>query len=265
MNHTAHPALDDRHVLITGASQGIGFEVARLALDAGARVTLLARSAERLSAAAASLCADAQRVYTVQADITNEKSIGSAFDAARERFGPINILVNNAGQAQSERFEKMNTEFWNRMLQVNLTGTYQCIAAALPDMLTQGWGRIVNVASVAGLKGYGYVTAYCAAKHGVVGLTRALALELATKNITVNAVCPGYTDTPLLDGAVANMVAKTGMTADKAKAALASNNPQGRLVQPEEVAHAVLWLCLPQSASINGQAIPVDGGEKMAG
>jgi NAD(P)-dependent dehydrogenase (short-subunit alcohol dehydrogenase family) len=265
MTQTATPALDNRHVLITGASQGIGLEVARLVLDAGARVTLLARNGERLVAAAASLCADAQRVHTVQADITDEKAIEIAFDAARARFGPISILVNNAGQAQSERFDRMNTEFWNRMLQVNLTGTYQCIAAALPDMLAQGWGRIVNVASVAGLKGYGYVAAYCAAKHGVVGLTRALAVELAAKNITVNAVCPGYTETPLLDGAVANMVAKTGMTADKAKAALASNNPQGRLVQPAEVAHAVLWLCLPQSASINGQAVPVDGGEKMAG
>ncbi|MGH8811926.1 MAG: SDR family NAD(P)-dependent oxidoreductase [Advenella sp.] len=265
MTQTATPALENRHVLITGASQGIGLEVARLALDAGARVTLLARNGERLAAAAASLSADAQRVQTVQADITDEKAIDSAFDAARARFGPISILVNNAGQAQSERFDRMSTEFWNRMLQVNLTGTYQCITAALPDMLTQGWGRIVNVASVAGLKGYGYVAAYCAAKHGVVGLTRALAVELAAKNITVNAVCPGYTETPLLDDAVANMVAKTGMTADKAKAALASNNPQGRLVQPEEVAHAVLWLCLPQSASINGQAVPVDGGEKMAG
>lgn len=265
MKQTATPALANRHVLITGASQGIGLEVARLVLDAGARVTLLARNGERLVAAAASLCADSQRVHTVQADITDEKAIEIAFDAARARFGPISILVNNAGQAQSERFDRMNTEFWNRMLQVNLTGTYQCIAAALPDMLAQGWGRIVNVASVAGLKGYGYVAAYCAAKHGVVGLTRALAVELAAKNITVNAVCPGYTETPLLDGAVANMVAKTGMTADKAKAALASSNPQGRLVQPAEVAHAVLWLCLPQSASINGQAVPVDGGEKMAG
>jgi 3-hydroxybutyrate dehydrogenase len=149
------------------------------------------------------------------------------------------------------------------MLAVNLGGTFHCTQAALPGMLDAGWGRIVNVASTAGLTGYGYVSAYCAAKHGVIGLTRALALELAAKGITVNAVCPGYTETDIVEDAVANIVAKTGRSAEQARAELAARNPQKRMVQPEEVASAVAWLCLPQSAAMNGQAIAVAGGEVM--
>ena len=149
------------------------------------------------------------------------------------------------------------------MLAVNLDGTFHCTQAALPGMLDSGWGRIVNIASTAGLTGYGYVSAYCAAKHGVIGLTRALALELASKNITVNAVCPGFTETDLLREAVSNITAKTGRTEQEARTELASRNPQKRLVQPEEVANAVLWLCSPGSEAVTGQAIAVAGGEVL--
>ncbi|MCY1369500.1 D-beta-hydroxybutyrate dehydrogenase [compost metagenome] len=154
---------------------------------------------------------------------------------------------------------------WQSTIAVNLTGTFHCIQAALPGMLKEKWGRVINVASTAGLIGYGYVSAYCAAKHGVVGLTRSLALETAQKGVTVNAVCPGYTETDIVRGAVSNIVDKTGMTPEAARAKLAARNPQRRLVQPEEVAETVAWLALPASASVNGQAIAVDGGEVMTG
>ncbi len=189
----------------------------------------------------------------------------TSFRRPNARFGPVDILVNNAGQAVSERFDRLDEAAWQQMIAVNLTGTFHCMQAALPDMLERQWGRIVNVASTAGLVGYAYVSAYCAAKHGVIGLTRALALETAKKGVTVNAVCPGYTDTDIVQEAVANITRKTGMSGEQAKAKLSERNPMGRLIQPDEVAGAVAWLCLPGSAAINGQAIPVDGGEIMAG
>jgi NAD(P)-dependent dehydrogenase (short-subunit alcohol dehydrogenase family) len=177
--------------------------------------------------------------------------------------GSADILVNNAGQAASSPFMKTDAALWQRMLDANLNGAFHCIQAALPAMLQTGWGRIVNVASTAGLTGYRYVAAYCAAKHGLVGLTRALALELASKGITVNAVCPGYTETDIVQEAVANIARKTGRSLEAARAELAAANPQGRLVKPEEVAHTVAWLCMPEAAAMNGQAIAVAGGELM--
>jgi NAD(P)-dependent dehydrogenase (short-subunit alcohol dehydrogenase family) len=257
--------LEGRHALVTGGARGIGLACARALLARGARVTLLGRDGAALETAVQELGGKAQTVQAVQADIADEASVRQAFARAEAAFGPVQVLVNNAGQASSQKFERTDAALWHGMLAVNLTGTFHCIQAALPGMLAARWGRVINVASTAGLLGYAYVSADCAAKHGVSGRTRSLALETAGKGVTVNAVCPGYTETDIVRGAVANIVDKTGMTAEQARARLAERNPQGRLVQPEEVAETVAWLALPASASVNGQAIAVDGGEVMTG
>jgi NAD(P)-dependent dehydrogenase (short-subunit alcohol dehydrogenase family) len=202
-------------------------------------------------------------MQAVVMDVADATSVAKAFTQAKAQFGPVHILVNNAGQAHSAPFHKTDAALWQQMLSVNLTGTFLCTQAAVPDMLVAKWGRIVNVASTAGLVGYAYVSAYVAAKHGVVGLTRSLALEYAKKGITVNAVCPGYTETDILRESIANVVAKTGRTEEEARAEFSSGNPQGRIVQPEEVADAVLWLCGQAAASVTGQSIAVSGGEVM--
>jgi NAD(P)-dependent dehydrogenase (short-subunit alcohol dehydrogenase family) len=178
-------------------------------------------------------------------------------------MGRVDILVNNAGQAGSAPFGKTDHELWRRMMSVNLDGTYYCMQAVLPGMREAGWGRIVNIASTAGLVGYRYVSAYCAAKHAVVGLTRSVALEVATSGITVNAVCPGYTETDMASDAIAKIAERTKRTREEARSELEAHNPQHRLVRPEEVANAVAWLCLPGSEAITGQTIAVAGGEVM--
>ena len=260
--------MDGRHALVTGAGSGIGAAVALALAQTGCRLTLCGRSHDRLQAQAEALRAQAPDVAVLIApmDVGDAASVQSAVQQAQARFGPVNILVNNAGQAQSQPFAKTDAALWQQMLNVNLTGTYHCIQAALPGMLEAAAsgtpGRIVNIASTAGLMGYAYVSAYVAAKHGVVGLTRALALELARKNITVNALCPGYTETEIVQQAVRNITAKTGQSEDQARAALAARNPQQRLVQPQEVAQSVVWLCAAGSGAINGQAIAIDGGEQ---
>lgn len=256
-------ALAGQHAVVTGGGRGIGAAVAAALAAEGATVSVLGRDAARLAAQVESL-GGAARAQGVAVDVTEEASVRSAFAAVRARFGRVGVLVNNAGEAGSAPIAKSDLALWQRMLAVNLTGTFLCTREVLPEMTARRAGRIVNVASTAGLVGYAYVSAYCAAKHGVVGFTRAVALECAKTGVTVNAVCPGYTETDMVGAAVANIVAKTGKTESEARAALVASNPQGRMVQPAEVASAVLWLCLPASSSVTGQAIAVAGGEVMS-
>lgn len=253
--------LQGRHALVTGGGSGIGAAIARQLLAAGAKVTVLGRRLDVVQALAAE---QPERLHAVSADVSDAAQVAAAIASARDRFGPLAILINNAGQAGSAPFLKTDAQLWQQMLAVNLTGTFLCTQATLPDMLAEGWGRVVNVASTAGLTGYAYVSAYCAAKHGVIGLTRALALEVAKKGVTVNAVCPGYTETDILRESIANVMAKTGRSLDAARAEFAAGNPQGRIVQPEEVADTVRWLCGEAASAITGQSIAVCGGEVMA-
>lgn len=259
MAHTA--TLAGQHAVVTGAARGIGAAIARALAADGARITLMARTLDALQALAKELPGAGHAAVVV--DVAEAASVARAFAQAREANGAVAILVNNAGQAESAPFGKTSLDLWQRMLAVNLTGTFLCSQAALPDMLAAKAGRIVNIASTAGQKGYAYVSAYVAAKHGVVGLTRSLALELAKKGITVNAVCPGYTETDILRESIANVMAKTGRSEAQARAEFAAGNPQGRIVSPDEVADAVRWLCAPGAAAITGQAVSVSGGEVM--
>ena len=260
-------ALAGQHAFVTGGGTGIGAAVAARLARAGARVTVVGRRVEPLVATVRALQgaggpeAGAPAVGHALCDVADEASVRGAFAAARDARGPVGILVNCAGLAQSAPAAKTTLELWNTALAVNLTGSFLCSREFLGQLPKDAPGRIVNVASTAGLKGYSYVSAYCAAKHGVIGYTRALAAELARRPVTVNAVCPGYTETPLLDEAVANIVKTTGRSEAEARAELARSNPQGRFVTPAEVAEAVHWLCLPESASVTGLAVPVAGGE----
>ncbi|MEO5325609.1 SDR family NAD(P)-dependent oxidoreductase [Mesorhizobium sp. CC13] len=255
-----------RHALVTGAGSGIGKAIALALAAEGRGVSLCGRRAAPLEAVRDEIAkAGGEAVVLDGFDVTDPASIEAGVAKAIERFGDIAVLVNCAGEAPSAPFEKTDLALWSRVIGINLTGTFLVTQAALASVRRAGKGRIVNVASTAGLTGYPYVSAYCASKHGVVGMTRALALELARTDVTVNAVCPGFTDTPLLDGAVETITGKTGRSAEEARATLARANPQGRLVSPEEVANTVLWLASEKATAITGQAIPVAGGEVLGG
>jgi NAD(P)-dependent dehydrogenase (short-subunit alcohol dehydrogenase family) len=244
------------HALVTGGGRGIGRAVASALVQAGASVTILGRNRATLDEAVAAGAAH----FAVVADVADQASVGAAIAQAAERQ-PIDILVANAGNAESAPFAKSDAALFRRMMDVNLMGVVHAAQAVLPAMKTRPYGRIVAVASTAGLKGYAYVSAYSAAKHATVGLVRSLALELASTRVTVNAVCPGFTDTDLVAGSIDNIMKKTGRSREQAVAELARHNPQGRLVTPAEVADTVLWLCGEGAGAITGQAIAVAGGE----
>jgi len=249
--------LKDKHAVITGGGTGIGAAVADALVNEGARVTVMGRRLEPLEVITASI----PGTRGITCDVIDPESVAAAFERAQAELGLIDILINNAGAAETAPFHKMDIEHWRRMMAVNLDGVFNCSQAVYGDMRKSGWGRIVNVASTAAVKGYAYVSAYCAAKHGVLGLTRSLALEAARSGVTVNAVCPGYTDTDIVRDAVSNIVKKTGRSEKEALAEITSGNPQGHLIKPSEVADAVVWLCRPESSAITGQAIAVAGGE----
>lgn len=253
--------LEGRHAVVTGAGGGIGGAIASELAEMGARVTLMGRTAQKLGLRRAAL--DGHSGAAVTVDVTDPVSVSRAFDEAIAAHGPVTILVNAAGIAEGASFEQTDLSLWRTTLEVDLTGAYLCISRMLPGALAAGWGRIVSVASTAGLRGYRYATAYCAAKHGLIGLTRALALETARTGVTVNAVCPGYADTAMTAKTVVEIAERTGRAAARVKETLERLNPQKRLIAPSEIALTVGWLCLPTSSSITGQSIAVAGGEVM--
>jgi NAD(P)-dependent dehydrogenase (short-subunit alcohol dehydrogenase family) len=246
-----------RHALVTGGGTGVGKAIALALADAGVDVTICGRR----QAALDSVAEANPRIRAVTADVTDEGSMAKLYETAKAQRGPFDIVIANAGVAGSAPAHKTTLANWQRTIDVNLTGAFLTVKAALAGMTERGSGRIVFIASVAGLKGYGYVAPYVAAKHGIVGLMRALAVELAKTGVTVNAVCPSFVETDMLEESIQRIVQKTGRSEAEARASLMAANPQERFVQPEEVAATVLWLCSDGAASITGQAISVSGGE----
>jgi NAD(P)-dependent dehydrogenase (short-subunit alcohol dehydrogenase family) len=256
--------LAGRQVIITGGGHGIGGAIAEALAAQGASLTLLGRDLARVQTHAAGLAGRyGVAVQAAACDVSNAAEVERAFTDALQSGGVPWALVNNAGQAESAPFAQTDDELWSRMLAVNLTGTWLCTRRVLGEMVAAGGGRVVNVASTAGLRGYPKTAAYCAAKHGVIGLTRALALEVAKKGVTVNAVCPGYTDTEMAERAIAGVAHALDKPREEALAMITRVNPLGRLIQPGEVASTVAWLCSPEASAITGQSIAVAGGEVM--
>src|SRR4051812_3271762 len=256
--------LSSRTALITGGGRGIGRAIAFALAREGARIAVIARTEEEVSRVAFEVKAETQ-VETMYAtcDVADRESVELALADVRERLGTIDILVNNAGIAESAPLIKTSNELWQRHIAVNLTGTFYFTRAVLPAMIERGWGRVVNIASIAGKTGAPYIAAYAASKHGVLGLTRSAALEVASKGVTVNAICPGYVDTEMTTRALETIEAKTGKSIADALETIQRMSPQNRLVTPEEVAALALLLASHEGRGINGQAINVDGGSVL--
>jgi NAD(P)-dependent dehydrogenase (short-subunit alcohol dehydrogenase family) len=251
----AESPLAGRHALITGGGTGIGAAAAAHLAAAGARLTLVGRRLEPLEEIAERIGGAATRC-----DVTDPEQVARAFDIARAAYGPIEILIVNAGIAESAPFDKLSRESWDRIIATNLTAAFDCSRAAIPDLLKSDSGRLVFVASVASLRGVPYAAHYAASKHGVLGLMRSLAAEYAKTSLTVNAVCPGYVDTPMTDQSVARVSEITGRSEEQARSAITNMNPSGRLVDPQAIGNVIATLCLPLSRDINGAAITIDGG-----
>jgi NAD(P)-dependent dehydrogenase (short-subunit alcohol dehydrogenase family) len=257
-------SLAGRRAVVTGAGRGIGRAIALAFAREGADVALAARTTDEITQVAHEIQALGRTAFAVPSDMTDPQAAAHLAATVREAMGAPHILVNNAGAADSHKFLDHPDELWHRMLAINLTSVYYVTKAFAPALLEQRWGRVINVASIAARTGGRYVAAYTAAKHGVLGLTRALAAEWVAYNITVNAICPGYVETPMTDGSIANIAARTGMSADQARAALEQTSPQRRLIAPEEVAAVAVFLAQEASKGITGQAINVDGGSVMS-
>ncbi|MCB0310862.1 MAG: SDR family oxidoreductase [Bdellovibrionales bacterium] len=257
-------ALAGKHAVVTGAGRGIGARIAHRLAENGANLTLLGRSLSGLESTAADLRAAAKiEVNCLACDVSQSAQVEASFQAATEQLGAVSVLVNNAGQAESAPLVKTDEKLWQNLIDVNLLGVFLCTRAVLPQMISQKSGRIINIASTAGLRGYPYVAAYCAAKHGVIGLTRSVALEVVKHGITVNAVCPGFTKTDLLEESVKNVANLSGRSQPEVEQEFLKNLPQGRFIEPDQIASAVIWLSLSEQSSVTGQTIAIAGGESL--
>lgn len=247
----------EKHVVVTGGGTGVGRAIADAFAHAGAKVTIMGRREAPLR----EVSKQHKFIGWVTCDVTEPQAVKDAFRQARGLNGPVSVVVANAGSAESVPFHRMAPEQLQSMLSVNLSGVVNSWQAALPDMKSEGWGRLIAIGSTAGLKGYSYVSGYTAAKHAVVGLTRSVALEVGGSGITANVICPGFVETPLLERSIANIMEKTGMDENAARTSLVANNPQGRFIQADEVAGTALWLCSDAAGSVNGHALALSGGE----